>query len=238
MGTNAARSRFHTFFAITVALLIVVGFFRTFYARPLFDLPPLPSLYVLHGIVFTAWLVLFVVQTRLVATRKVAVHRKLGIAGAVFAAAIIIIGVITAIHSAAIPQPRPLGMSSQQFSIVALTSITLFTIFIAAAISLRRKPEYHRRLMVLAMISVLGPPIARLLMLFHAGRYFLVVQGGVAALLVVWCLINDWRKQHIIHPLYAIGGIIIVLSWPLRIVVGQTESWTSISAWLMRHLGA
>jgi len=232
---NIARSRFHSYFALAVSLLIIVGFFRSFYARPWFDLPPLPSLMVLHGIVFTAWLVLFVVQTQLVAARRVAVHRKLGIAGTVLAFAIVVIGVITALQSAAIPQPRPLGMSSQQFSIVALTSITLFAIFIVAAIALRRKPEYHRRLMVLAMISVLGPPIARLLMLFHAGRYFLIVQGGIAAVLVIWCLINDWRKQHVIHPLYAIGGTIIVLSWPLRIAIGQTETWLNMSAWLMQR---
>jgi hypothetical protein len=231
---NIARTRFHSYFALAVSLLIIVGFFRTFYARPWFDLPPLPSLMVLHGIVFTTWLVLFVVQTQLVATRRVAVHRKLGIAGAVLALAVIVIGVITALKSAAIPQPRPLGMSSQQFSIVALTSIALFAVFIVAAIALRRKPEYHRRLMVFAMISVLGPPIARLLMLFHAGRYFLIVQSGIAVVLVMWCLINDWRKQHIVHPIYVVGGLVVVLSWPLRIAIGQTETWMNISGWLMR----
>lgn len=235
MNTNVTRSRFHTFFALAVALLVGVGFFRTFYARPLFHLPPLPSLYVLHGIVFTTWLVLFVTQTRLIAARKVAVHRKLGMAGAVLAAIVIIVGVITALKSAAIPQPRPLGMSSQQFSIVALTSITLFAISITAALTLRRKPEYHRRLMVLAMISVLGPPVARLIMLFHAGTHFLVIQTAVPALLLLWCLINDWRKQHLIHPVYAIGGAVIVLSWPLRIAIAQTDAWISISGWLM-HL--
>ena len=237
MSINVTRSRFHSYFALTVALLIVVGFFRSFYGRPLFDLPPLPSLYVLHGIVFTSWLVLFVVQTRLVATRQVAVHRKLGIAGAVLALAIIVIGVITALHSAAIPQPRPLGMSSSQFSIVALSSIALFAICIVAAIALRRKPEYHRRLMVLAMISVLGPPVARLTLLFHAGSHFLVIQAVVPALLLLWCLVNDWRKHHLIHPLYVIGGALIVLSWPARIAIAQTDTWINISAWLVRQFG-
>lgn len=234
MNVNVTRSKFHTYFALTVASLIIVGFFRTFYGRPLFHLPPLPSLYVLHGIVFTSWLALFVVQTRLIAVRRIAVHRKLGVAGAVLAAIIVVVGVVTALHSAAIPQPRPLGMSSPQFSIVALMSITLFAICIIAALTLRRKPEYHRRLMVLAMISVLGPPVARLVMLFHAGRYFLVIQTGAAALLVLWCFVNDWRKQHIIHPLYAIGGTVIVLSWPARIAIAQTDVWINISGWLVR----
>lgn len=234
---NVARSRFHSYFAWTVALLIVVAFFRSFYGRSLFDLPPLPTLYVLHGIVFTAWLVLFVVQTRFIAARNIATHKKMGVAGAALALAIIVIGVMTALHSAATPQPRPLGMTPSQFSIVALTSITLFAICIGAAISLRRKPEYHRRLMVLAMISVLGPPVARLIMLFHAGSHFLVIQTGVPALLLSWCLINDWRKQRIIHPLYAIGGTLIVLSWPARITIAQTDTWIGISTWLVQHVG-
>lgn len=235
MNTNITRSRFHSFFALAVSILIVVGFFRTFYARPWFDLPPLPSLMVLHGIVFTAWLVLFVVQTRLVAARRLAVHRKLGIAGAVIAFAVIVIGAITALQAATIVQPRPLGMTSLQFMIMPMSSIALFAVCIVAAISLRRKPEYHRRLMVLAMISVLGPPAARLLLLFNAGPYFLIAQTLIAALLVLWCLIHDWRRQHFIHPVYAIGGALIVLSWPARVAFGRTDAWVNISGWLVKH---
>ncbi len=51
-------------------------------------MPPLPALFYVHGLLFSAWVVLFLVQARLVAARNVALHRRLGVLGVLLAAAV------------------------------------------------------------------------------------------------------------------------------------------------------
>ena len=75
------RSPFYPWIAIALSLVVVAGFSRTYYLRFLSDLPPMTMLVHLHGLVFTAWLALFVAQTRLIAAHRVDLHMKLGVAG-------------------------------------------------------------------------------------------------------------------------------------------------------------
>src|SRR5690348_12951515 len=96
---TVVRSRFYWLIACALALLVFVGFARTFYLRSWFDVPPLTTLLYLHAIATSAWVALFVIQTRLIATNKVGTHMQLGIAGIVVAALVVIIGVATTVVS-------------------------------------------------------------------------------------------------------------------------------------------
>ena len=229
------RNRFYFSIALTIALLVTIAFTRTFYARPLFDLPPLPTLMQVHGAVFTAWMVLFVVQVRLIAAHKVQTHRKLGIAGALLAAAVVAVGVMTAFESSLATRPRAMGLTSPQFVLVPLSAIAFFAVFVALGIAYRKRAALHKRFMVLAMLAVLGPPVARLMVLAGAQNYFLFIQTTVPAVFVAWCLIADWRKNHIVHPVFAIGGGLLVVSWPLRVMFAQSDAWAVASGWIVRH---
>ena len=77
----SARMRFYPLIAIVLVAFIIIGFSRTYYLRFLSDLPPMRAVMQLHGLVFTAWLALFVAQTQLIAAHRVDLHRKLGIVG-------------------------------------------------------------------------------------------------------------------------------------------------------------
>jgi hypothetical protein len=230
-----ARNRFYFSVALAIALLVAFGFMRTFYARPLFDLPPLPTLMQVHGAVFTAWMVLFVVQTRLIAAHKVQTHRQLGIAGVLLATAVFVVGVMTAFESSLATRPRGMGLTSPQFVLVPLTGITFFAVFVALGIAFRKRAALHKRFMVLAMLAVLGPPVARLLNLAGAQDHFLLVQTTVPALFVAWCLIADWRRNHIVHPVFVIGGGLLIVSWPVRAMLARSDGWAVISDWIVRH---
>ena len=110
-----------------------------------------------------------------------------------------------------------MGFTGYQFMIFPLSAIGLFAVFVAAAILLRKRAALHRRLMVLGMIAVLGPAVARLIRLANLGDHFLALQTAVAAAFVVWVLLHDWIKNRIIHPVYAIGGLVVILAWPARV---------------------
>lgn len=148
------------------------------------------------------------------------------------------VGVMTAFESSLASRPRGLGLTSPQFVIVPLTGITFFAIFVALGISFRKRAALHKRFMVLAMLAVLGPPVARLMILAGAAKYFLIIRTAVPAAFVAWCLIADWRRNRIVHPVFAIGGGLLVLSWPLRAMLARSDAWAVVSAWIVRQAAA
>ncbi len=226
------RSRAYYVVALALAAWCALAFARTFYLRYWFDVPPLTVLLPLHGVVFTAWFVLFAIQARLISKQDYQTHRKLGIAGAVLAGLIVILGLATAVASASATRPRGMGMTSAQFVLLPTLAIVLFGAFVSAALYWRRKPQIHRRLMMLAMISVLGPPSARVLLLLGLQGHFLLMQTSVTAAFVIACLAADWVKHRSVHPLYAIGGTLLVISWPLRAWAARTPAWEAVGNWM------
>jgi len=126
----------------------------------------------------------------------------------------------------------PLGgvpLNGAQFSIVPFTAIGLFGACVAAAIALRRRPDLHKRFMILAMISVIAPAVARILFLFSAGRFLPVVQIGVTVAILLACVAYDWTKNRILHPVYTVGGAVLIISWPLRMWIAHTQAWENIA---------
>ena len=83
--------------AVLAALVVLVGFARTFYLRIWFDVPPLSALRYLHGLLMTIWYALFLAQVMLVFRRRIDIHRRLGIVAALTAAALVPVGSATAI---------------------------------------------------------------------------------------------------------------------------------------------
>src|SRR5438045_2066598 len=82
---------FYTGMAIAFLVTVLVGFSRTFYLRPYFQTQSLIPLLILHGVVFSSWIALLLVQTTLVATKRTRTHMRLGIAGGILASLMIII---------------------------------------------------------------------------------------------------------------------------------------------------
>src|SRR5262245_19585052 len=153
--------RLYILAAILTPLIVLAGFARTYYLKTFFDTPDLAGRIVqLHGIVMTTWVVLFVTQISLVATRRTKVHQRLGIAGGILAGLVVVVGVLTALHAAARgATPGPPALS---FLIIPLGDMLIFSILIGLALYFRRKLHVHKRLMLLAAINLLTPAIARI----------------------------------------------------------------------------
>jgi hypothetical protein len=220
------------YIGMSVAILITVfaGFSRTYYLRPYFTSAPLMPLLHLHGLVFTSWLALFVTQTTLVAAHRTDIHRRLGVAGGVLAVLMILVGVTTAVVRAkqgATPVP---GASPLGFLVVPLGDMFVFGILIAAGLYFRRRPDVHKRLMMLATISILAAAIARLpLAIMQAGppAFF-----GLTDLFILACVVYDLVTLKRIHRATALAGLFIVASQPLRLMLGGTQAWLTFAAWL------
>lgn len=228
------RPRFFAWIALALAIFTIIGFSRTYYFRFLTDLPALSTLVHLHGAVFTAWLLVFVAQTRLVAARRVDLHMKLGIAAIVIAVLVLVIGFLTVAVKANEPRIHPSGLTPPQFTVVGVTSLCMFAIFVGLGIALRRRAHVHKRLMVLAMIAVLTPASSRVLTMLGLREYFVYLVPVIPALFIAWCFIADWRRHGRVHPVFVGGGLVIVGFWPLRLMVGRSEWYQPIGEWIAR----
>lgn len=217
------RPRFYLLISIALVAFVVTGFARSYYLK-LFSGPlPLTTLLHVHAVVFSVWLALFVAQVGLVAAHRVDLHRKLGIASAAFAVLVFGVGVLAVFQTAISNHVSPSGLAPPQFSIIGFTSIGLFGGFIALGVAFRRRPALHRRFMVLGMIASLSPASARVLRLLGVQDYRDALIPLCAAVFIAACMVHDWRKHRVVHPAYAIGGLVIVASWPMRNMIGHSN---------------
>lgn len=229
--TRVNDRRLYILAAILTPLIVVAGFARTYYLKPFFDTPDIPGRIVhIHGIVMTAWVVLFVVQISLVATRRTRIHRRLGVLGAGLAALVVIVGVLTAIDAAArgaSPGPPPLS-----FLIIPLGDMLIFSVLVGLALYFRRKLDVHKRLMLLAAINILTPAIGRIPFDFvlNGGP---IVFFGLTNVLLLACVAFDTFKHRRLHPVFLWGTIVIIAMQPLRLLLSGTEAWLGIATALV-----
>jgi hypothetical protein len=217
------RPRFYLLVTFALVAFVVVGFSKSYYLKLFSGLPPLTTLLHLHAVVFTSWLGLFIAQAWLVAAHRVDLHRKLGIASAIFAAVVFVVGVLSAFETAISDHVSPSGLKPAQFSIIPFTSIGLFGAFIGLGVAFRRKPGLHRRFMILGFIASISPASGRVLRMLGLQEHRDVLIPLCAALFISACLVHDFRKYRTVHPVYAIGGMVVVLSWPLRVMIGHSD---------------
>jgi hypothetical protein len=87
------RHLFYTGLPIAMALAVFVGFAPTYYLKTAFGTPALARLHHVHGFLFTCWMLLLIAQPALVAARRTALHRKVGVVGGVLAAGMVVAAV-------------------------------------------------------------------------------------------------------------------------------------------------
>ena len=222
---------FYTGMAVAFLFIVFAGFARTYYLRPYFGTPQLTPLLHLHGLIFTSWIVLLLAQTVLVAAKRTAVHRRLGWAGAALAALMILVGTTTAVVRAKEGAAPPGAGSPLVFLTIPLGDMLVFALLVGAGFYYRRKPDVHKRLMLLATIAILPAAVARLPFDFiqQAGP---LAFFGLPDLFVLVILLHDLLTRGRPHRATVWGGLLLVVSHPLRLFVGGTQAWLSFATWL------
>lgn len=229
-ATLRGERRFWSGMAISMAVAAFAGFAPSYYLKSHFSFgPTLTPLLRLHGAVMTAWLVLLVTQTTFIAARRVQWHRRLGIVGSLLAVALILLAAHTAIQRA---RDGLLGegmVPPLQFLAIPLMSILVLPLLIGSAIYFRKRSDFHKRLIVLATVEFISPAAARLAILAGATPLPGLLLNDLFILAIV---ARDLVTLRRVHPATLWGGLLILISQPLRFLISGTHAWLAFAAWL------
>jgi hypothetical protein len=223
--------RFFTGMAVVLALTAFMGFAPSYYLRGFSAAPPLTTLVHVHGALATSWILLFLAQTSLVSAGRTDLHRRMGVAGVVIASLVVVVGYFTAITAARNGVTPPGGPPPLGFLAVPLGTLLSFALLAAVGISQRRHRDTHKRLMLLATIAMITPAIARFRWFGPGGP---PVAIGGTCLLVIACLVYDRSTRGRVHPAFLWGGVLLMLSLPVRFALTQSDAWVAVARWLTR----
>lgn len=229
---GARRStRFFTLMAAAALLTVIVGFAPSYYLRSRFASAPLPLFLQVHGFLFSAWMLFLLLQSTLVAAGRTGWHRRAGWAGAALALVMVPTGSMAGIWSMRAQVLAGNVEPALAFLTTPLLSMLVFGILAGTGIAYRRRPEYHKRLLLLATINLLDAPVARWpLAIVQTSPWALYL---VTDLFLVALIAHDWWTRRAVHPATAWGACAVVIGQAVRTPLGNTALWQSFARVLL-----
>lgn len=217
--------------AAAFPLLVLAGYFKTYYFRPFFDNPPFAnSLVHFHAVTMSIWVLYFTAQIALVRTKNLKIHRAMGFSGIFLAIVVIVVGMVTAWDSHIVRATAPGGMNPHEFFIVPVLDMIFFAIFFSAAIYFRKTPAKHKTLMLMTAINFSPAAFARLPIL--PPELMVVQELAFSSAAGILCFAWHTWKHRKINWVFATALFAFVVAGPIRVVVAGTETWLGFIGWI------
>jgi hypothetical protein len=224
------KSPFYIIMGITAAVAAVAGFSTTYLLPVAGAQFRGPWVAHVHGLLFFAWVALAVLQPVLVYRGSTLLHRRIGIAALPLALAMAVSGVGVGLY--AVRRDLEAGVGAFAYSTLpgVLCAMVIFVAFVAAAVALRKKPDWHKRLIVLATIAVLWPAWFRFRHFMPwVPRPEIFLALVLADSLVVVAMVRDRLKFGQVHPAYWIFGVGLIAEHVAEAVLFDTPGWRSFA---------
>jgi len=229
VDTKIFKRPFYFLMSILIASVVIYGFSLTIGSNLIHPSVPRPRILYLHAATFFAWVVLFVAQTALIQTRHARWHRRLGVTGLALGSIIPFIGIATSFAMAKfnILHGGRGADGAAAFLAIPFNDIIAFSTAFALAIRWRKKPEFHRRLMLVASCCLTAAAFARFPFItiteirWYGGVDLLILLGVVHDLVVI-------RKVHAVYvygvPLIVFGQVVA-----MTLFLQRTPAWMTIT---------
>lgn len=234
---RAKTGSFYTWMAVAAVATAFLGFIPTYFqpmAAGAFAANPVVHL---HGMVFFSWTLFALVQTSLVPSGRVALHREVGLAGISLATLVVVMGTLAALNSLKTSVATGQAAAGEAFLIVPLSLMATFAVIFIAAVANIRRPQAHKRLMLLATLSLLNAPIARPLLVWvwptppttTPPVWINVPACWLSYLLILAAMVYDWRTRGRVHPIYLVAlPVLVFVAWVV-IPISETAAWHSLA---------
>ncbi|HUS36396.1 MAG TPA: hypothetical protein VM680_13680 [Verrucomicrobiae bacterium] len=229
------HSRFYIAMGVLALFVVVAGFWPAF-VRVVTG-GSTPPIILIHTFVFGCWIALFIFQSVLVAKGNIATHRRMGVAAAILAILMLVVGYLTAIAGAR----RGFDLNGKNdplaYAVFPLGDLVSFAVLVGVGIYYRNRPQAHKRLLLLATIGALmNAPLAHLIAHTPALQW----KGPPAILPMMLVLyfasaVYDKLKFGRIHPVSLWVAIALFVWGNFRaVVVYPSKPWHDFAAWLIQ----
>lgn len=232
MGFSLQQPHRHPFallWAVLAAALVMTGFTRTFFLPLVAGRFHAPWFVYVHGTLFLAWIALLCIQASLVLAHRTPVHRRLGLV----AMGLIPLMAVSAVAVASWATARDFraggGDAVIAFYYGELLDVLMFAGFATLAILWRRRPAFHRRLILLATLAILGAAVGRVPVLGAYANY-------VTLALTLALLAHDRLTASRLHPVTVYGGVVFVMGIFTEDLIGATRPWLRVGTFLIQHV--
>ena len=197
-GSRLLSRYFYFLMALLIPAIVVFGFSFTIVKNLIHPTVPRPRMLYVHAAIFSGWLVFFLLQSTLVRIRHVKWHRRAGWFGAGLGALIPVVGTATTITMARFNASQLHQSHVEADLIIPLWDMVAFTVTFALAIWWRKRPEFHRRLVLVATCALTAAAFGRFPARLLSPIYF---YAGVDVL-VGFGALRDWIIDRRIHQVY------------------------------------
>jgi hypothetical protein len=241
-SARTTQPSFYVWMAAACAIVAFIGFAPTYWAPHAQGSFRGSALVHIHGALFFTWPLFVVYQTWLVSSGRIVSHRDVGLIGIALATAMTLLGITVAIVASVRFMGTGVEAETKAFLIVPLSVAVFFAITVGVAIANVRRPEWHKRLMMVATVSLLEAAIARWFLTFLAPPdappgpppvSVALLPALLGDLLIVTAIVFDWRSRGRPHPAYLTAGGALLAVQVLREPLSRTHVWDSIATWLV-----
>lgn len=177
-----------------------------------------------HALLMSAWLTVFIAQTWLIAAGRLAWHRRLGVAAALLAGLVILSGAALTLLAFEREARAHVVSKFHCLLLIKLVNLALFAALVGGALALRDRSDVHKRLMLLAAVTLLAPAAARVARLF--GRIPLLQLLALYAC-IAGCLLVETVRHRRLHPVLGWGAVVVIAAFQISYFVVQTGAWMS-----------
>jgi hypothetical protein len=217
--------------AILFPLLVLAGYFKSYYFSAFFDVKPVANALVhAHAVVMTLWVVYFTAQVALIRTKNVKLHMTMGMAGIALAALVVVVGLVTAYDAHLVRGAAPAGINPHGFFVIPVFDMLLFVIFFAGAIYYRKRPAEHKSLILMTAFNFLPAAVGRIPLV--PAQFMILWAFGVPDLFALISLGWHTAKHRKLNKVFAAGVLLLIASHPLRIVLAGSKIWLQFVGWL------
>lgn len=200
-----AEKYFYLCMSLLIAAVVVYGFSQTVEHKLIHANPRRPALLWVHVVLFSSWVIFYILQSTLVRIRKMKIHRTFGWAGAALGTCMVVVGFWVAVVMARFDTNQLHRVNRDAFLIVPLTDILAFAISLGLAILWRKNPERHRRMMLIGSCVLTGAAFGRMPLLHSPLGFY----GGIDTLILLGAL-RDLFVSRRVHPVYLIALPLLV----------------------------
>lgn len=219
---------FYFFMSLLIAVVVVYGFSHTIDRNLIDAVPPPPWILWVHAALFSGWLVFFTFQSALVQTHNVKLHRRTGWFGPGFGSVVTVLGLSTVYVMDRFNMAVFHLTAAHTFFAVDTWDIICFTAFFWLAVLWRRKPEFHRRSMLMATCVLTAAGFGRFPQLWFSHAWF---YAGVDALILLGVardlVVN--RRVHVLYR-YALPPLIVGQIFIMHLFLDRPEWWAKIAS--------